>query len=206
MRRRQRSLRDPHLAALRRVRGRLRRPVLRPQPELRPEHLLRPQPNYWYNRRDNDDRNRDEARRQQRFDRPENDVVCDRRTQVCYKDKEIDASETREKFGKDAARRVDRVRDRYDNNDLFLPRKNTVCDRDDRTCYQNGDPNRKQTREFFGNKAASASRTTATGDRVAALTRALTPPAVLPPPAGSVFDRPHGRRPPPRRRDLARGP
>jgi hypothetical protein len=113
------------------------------------------EPNYWYNRRDNDNnRNRDEARRQPRFDRPENDVVCDRRTQVCYKDKEIDASETREKFGKDAARKVDRVRDRYDNNDIFLPRKNVVCERDDRTCYQNGDPNRKQTREYFGDRAA----------------------------------------------------
>ena len=122
------------------------------------------EPNYWFNRRDNDNnRNRDEAKRQPRFDRPENDVVCDRRTQVCYKDKEIDASETREKFGKDAARRVDRVRDKYDNNDLFLPRKNTVCDRDDKTCYQNGDPSRKQTREYFGNKAAK--RVDNNGDR-----------------------------------------
>ena len=110
------------------------------------------EPNYWFNRRDNNNRN--EARRQPRFDRPENDVVCDRRTQVCYKDKEIDASETREKFGKGAARRVDRVRDRYDNNDIFLPRKNVVCERDDRTCYQNGDPNKKQTREYFGNRTA----------------------------------------------------
>ena len=112
------------------------------------------EPNYWFNRRGNDNRDRDQARRQPRFDRPENDVVCDRRTEVCYKDREIDASETREKFGRDAARRVDRIRDRRDNNDVFLPRRNVVCDRDDKKCYQGGDANRRLTREYFGNKAA----------------------------------------------------
>ena len=112
------------------------------------------QPGYWYGgRRDNDD-DRREARREPRFDRPENNVVCDRRTETCYKNREIDASETREKFGKDASRKADRVRDRYDNNDVFLPRRNVVCDRDDKRCYQGGDPNRKLTREYFGNKAA----------------------------------------------------
>jgi hypothetical protein len=122
------------------------------QPELRPVHLLRPRAELLVQPADNDN-NRNEARRQPRFDRPENDVVCDRRTQVCYKDKEIDASETREKFGKDAARKVDRVRDRYDNNDIFLPRKNVVANGRP-TCYQNGDPSRKQTREYFGDRAA----------------------------------------------------
>lgn len=108
-------------------------------------------PRYWYGGRRNDD---DNNRRQPRFDRPENNVVCDRRTATCYKGREIDVSETREKFGRDAARKVERVRDRYDNNDIFRPRRNAVCDRDDKRCYQNGDPNRRLTREYFGNRAA----------------------------------------------------
>lgn len=112
-------------------------------------------PRYWYGgRRNDDDDDRRQARREPRLDRPENGVVCDRRTETCYKGREIDASETREKFGRDAARKVERVRDRYDNNDIFRPRRNAVCDRDDRRCYQNNDPNRRLTREYFGNRAA----------------------------------------------------
>jgi hypothetical protein len=39
--------------------------------------------------------------------RPDRSVVCDRATETCYRGREIDASETRDYFGKKAARRVD---------------------------------------------------------------------------------------------------
>jgi hypothetical protein len=87
-----------------------------------------------------------------RFDREGKDVVCDRRTEVCYKDGDIDASETRERFGKQPARKVERVRDRYDDNDLFLPRRNVVCNDENNTCYRNGKPNRQLSREYFGRR------------------------------------------------------
>jgi hypothetical protein len=87
-----------------------------------------------------------------RFDREGRDVVCDRRTEVCYKDGDIDASETRERFGKEPARKVERVRDRYDDNDLFLPRRNIVCNDENNTCYRNGKANRQLSREYFGRK------------------------------------------------------
>lgn len=107
-----------------------------------------------YGHYDNADRYyRDQARRNGRLVRKDDDVVCDRRTQVCYKDGDIDKSETRDQFGKNAAKRADRVRDRYDD-DAFLPRRNVVCDRDQRVCYKGGDADRKLTRDFFGKKAA----------------------------------------------------
>jgi hypothetical protein len=111
---------------------------------------------YAYNRSADDyyrdrGRDRDEGRR---LVRPERDVVCDRRTEVCYKDGDIDASETRERFGRDASRKVERVRDRYDNKDLFLPRRNIVCNDDNNTCYRNGKADRSLTREYFGRRAA----------------------------------------------------
>jgi hypothetical protein len=83
---------------------------------------------------------------------PEKNVVCDRRTEVCYKKGDIDASETRERFGGDAGRKVERVRDRYDDKDLFLPRRNVVCNDENNTCYRNGKANRELTREYFGRK------------------------------------------------------
>jgi hypothetical protein len=81
-------------------------------------------------------------------------VSCDQRTQVCYKDGEIDASETKDTFGKGAARRVDRVRDDAGTNNIFLPRNNTVCNRDEKVCYKNGRPDQSDTRDQFGKKAA----------------------------------------------------
>ena len=109
-------------------------------------------PGYWGNR--NADRYyRNQARQGGRLARPDDDVVCDRRTQVCYKDGKIDKSETHDFFGNKAARRADQVRDKYEE-DAFVLRKDVVCDRDRRVCYKDGDPNGKVTRDFFGNKAA----------------------------------------------------
>lgn len=86
--------------------------------------------------------------------RPDRNVVCDRATATCYRDGEIDASETRDYFGRGAARRVDRIRDRFGTNHIFRPQRDVVCDRKDRVCFKDGRPDRGETRDFFGRKAA----------------------------------------------------
>lgn len=80
-------------------------------------------------------------------------TLCDRRTQTCYKNGNIDASETRDQFGGKAGRRADNVRDQY-GGDTFVRSRNVACDRGDRVCYKNGQPDRSETRDAFGKKAA----------------------------------------------------
>lgn len=86
--------------------------------------------------------------------RPGRGVVCDRATATCYRDGEIDASETRDVFGRRAAREVDRVRDQAGTNRVFRADDDVVCNRLDRVCYKDGRPDRSETRDFFGKKAA----------------------------------------------------
>jgi hypothetical protein len=86
--------------------------------------------------------------------RPSGDVVCDRATATCYRDGEIDASDTRDVFGNRAARRVDRLRDQAGTNRIFRPDDDVVCNRRERVCYKDGHPDRSETRDFFGKKAA----------------------------------------------------
>jgi hypothetical protein len=86
--------------------------------------------------------------------RPAGDVVCDRRTETCYRRGQIDASETRDYFGRGPARRVDRIRDQARTNRIFRPDDNVVCNRRDKVCLKNGHPDRSETRDFFGKKAA----------------------------------------------------
>ena len=50
---------------------------------------------------------------------PSRGVVCDRATETCYRGREIDASETRDYFGREAARKVDRIRDTQGTNRIF---------------------------------------------------------------------------------------
>ena len=80
-------------------------------------------------------------------------TVCDRGTQTCYRNGNIDASETRDTFGGRAGRRADDVRDRY-GGDTYIRSRNVACDRGDRVCYKNGRPDRSDTRDVFGKKAA----------------------------------------------------
>jgi hypothetical protein len=79
---------------------------------------------------------------------------CDDRTQVCYKGGKLNTAETRDEFGRDAARRTTRLRERYDTKDIYLPRRNVVCDGGSNTCYRGGEPDRQATRDQFGRKAA----------------------------------------------------
>ena len=89
-----------------------------------------------------------------RFDRQGHEVVCDRLTKVCYKKGDIDASETRDRFGNHAGRRVDGIQDRNRTNDVFLPRPGVICNDQVNVCKTGGEPNRKLTRDYFGNQAA----------------------------------------------------
>ena len=86
--------------------------------------------------------------------RPRRDIVCDRATRTCYRDGEIDASETRDYFGNRAGRRVDRIRDAAGTNKIFRPDDDVVCNRRERVCFKDGRPDRSETRDFFGKKAA----------------------------------------------------
>ena len=85
---------------------------------------------------------------------PSRGVVCDRATETCYRGKEIDASETRDVFGRSAARQVDRVRDQAGTNRIYRVDDDVVCNRRTEICYKNGHPDRTETRDFFGKKAA----------------------------------------------------
>ena len=78
----------------------------------------------WGNRRE---RSRWEERNR-RFVRPGDDVTCDRRTSVCYKDGHIDKTETRVFFGNRASRRADAVRDRAGTGRVFVQKPGKWCD------------------------------------------------------------------------------
>lgn len=86
--------------------------------------------------------------------RPDRNVVCDRATETCYRGREIDASETRDYFGKSAARQVDRIRDQAGTNRVYRVDDDVVCNRSKEICYKNGRPDRSETRDYFGKKAA----------------------------------------------------
>lgn len=86
--------------------------------------------------------------------RPAGDIVCDRATQTCYRHGQIDASDTRDYFGRRAAREVDQVRDQAGTNRIYRPSDDVVCNRSDKICYKNGHPDRSETRDYFGKKAA----------------------------------------------------
>jgi hypothetical protein len=96
----------------------------------------------------------DSARTDHRFLRPRANVVCDRGTRICYKGGEIDKSDTERVFGARAGDRADNVRDRYGSARLFVPERGVTCDRGQRTCLEDGDPDRKLTRRYFGRQAA----------------------------------------------------
>jgi hypothetical protein len=81
-------------------------------------------------------------------------VVCDRASRLCYKDGKVDKSDTQSVFGERAGDRADRVRDRLGTGDMFVPERGVACDRERRLCLEDGDPDRKLTRRYFGRDAA----------------------------------------------------
>ena len=85
---------------------------------------------------------------------PRSGVVCDRVTETCYRGRDIDASETKDNFGRSAARRVDRIRDQAGTNRIYRASDDVVCNRRDKVCYKNGHADRSETRDYFGKKAA----------------------------------------------------
>ena len=87
---------------------------------------------------------------QSRTVRPSFGVVCDRATQTCYRGREIDASETRDVFGRRAAREVDRIRDAAGTNRIYRVDDDVVCNRRTKVCLKNGHPDNSETKDFFG--------------------------------------------------------
>ena len=102
------------------------------------------------------DRLRGSAATHDRFLRPRSSVVCDRATRLCYKEGEIDKSDTERLFGERAGDRADDLRDRYGRAGIFVPERDVTCDRERRVCFEDGDPDRGLTRRYFGKRAARA--------------------------------------------------
>jgi Fels-1 Prophage Protein-like len=80
--------------------------------------------------------------------------VCDRATRICYKQGRVDQSDTDRVFGESAGDRVDRVRNRLGTGRLFVPEPGVACNRASRVCLEDGDPDRRLTRRYFGRRAA----------------------------------------------------
>jgi hypothetical protein len=95
----------------------------------------------------------DSAQTDRRFLRPRAALVCDRATRICYKQGEIDKSDTERMFGARAGDRADDLRDRHGSARMLVPERGVACDRERRMCLEDGDPDRKLTRRFFGRQA-----------------------------------------------------
>lgn len=87
-------------------------------------------------------------------------VVCDQRTETCYKGGAIDKTETQAVFGNRAAREADRLRDRAGTGYIYVPRNagNSYCVNAEQVCYKNGRPDWSDTRDVYGKKAAQRLR------------------------------------------------
>lgn len=94
------------------------------------------------------------ARMSDRFLRPRSNLVCDRASRICYKNGKIDKSDTESVFGERAGDRADDLRDRFGTARLFVPQRGVACDRERKVCLEDGDPDRKLTRRYFGKGAA----------------------------------------------------
>ena len=86
--------------------------------------------------------------------RSDDRVSCDARTEVCYKNGRLDASETRDRFGKSASREVERIREQQGTGRVYVPRDGSVCNRAEGVCYKNGKPDWSDTRDYIGKNAA----------------------------------------------------
>ena len=92
------------------------------------------------------------ARASDRFLRPDRHVVCDRATSICYKRGEVDKSATEGVFGERAGDRADDLRDKLGTARLFVPERGVACDRGRRACFDDGEPDRRLTRRYFGRR------------------------------------------------------
>ena len=94
------------------------------------------------------------ACRDESFLRPRSELVCDRMTRIRYKDGEVDKSDTEHVFGRRAGKRADDFRDSHGTARLFVPEQGVSCDRERRRRFEDGDPDRRATRRYFGRRAA----------------------------------------------------
>ena len=98
------------------------------------------------------------ARADERFIRPNSGLVCDQVTRVCYKRGNVDKSDTKNVFGRRAAKRADQLRDERGTSAIFVPEQGAACDPTRRRCFSDGEPDRRLTRRHFGRGAARERR------------------------------------------------
>jgi Fels-1 Prophage Protein-like len=96
----------------------------------------------------------DSAQTDDRFLSPRSGLLCDRATRICYKDGNLDRSDTKHVFGKQAGKRADQLRDAHGTARVFVPERGVPCDRERRVCFDDGTPDRGLTRRYFGRRAA----------------------------------------------------
>ena len=102
----------------------------------------------------------DDLRSRHRFVRPSSKLVCDRASSICYKRGNVDKSPTQDIFGERAGDRADDLRDRLGTARLFVPQRDVACDRNRRVCFDDGVPDRKLSRRYFGREAAQTGEKT----------------------------------------------
>jgi hypothetical protein len=93
------------------------------------------------------------AQERRRFVRPDDGLVCDQVTRVCYKQGNVDKSDTKEFFGRRAAKRADRLRDERGSAEIFVPEPGVACDPQRERCFADGEPDRDLTKRHFGRRA-----------------------------------------------------
>ncbi|MGF1529352.1 MAG: YcgJ family protein [Candidatus Competibacterales bacterium] len=82
---------------------------------------------------------------------PEQGVMCQSRTQICYRNGAPSIAATRRYFGRDAAEAIGRDLRR---GDVFRPERGVVCRRRLQECEDRFGPNVGLTRIYFGRDAA----------------------------------------------------
>ena len=96
------------------------------------------------------------VRSSDRFARPQSGVVCDRRTNVCYKNGEARPERNQGCVRRPGTDRVEGIRKRNGTGKLFLPDRGVTCNSIRKVCYDDGVADFSQTRRYFGDRAADA--------------------------------------------------
>jgi hypothetical protein len=83
-------------------------------------------------------------------------VSCDPARTSCVIGQAASARQERYRagVGERAGDRADDLRDRFGTARLFVPQRGVACDRERRVCLEDGEPDRKLTRRYFGRGAA----------------------------------------------------
>jgi hypothetical protein len=88
---------------------------------------------------------------------PKRGVFCDESVATCYVEDEAHPGYTKQQFGSEAARDLERRIDRGKNapDGLYRPIGGSICDRRSQVCYDRGGASARLTRDEFGRDAAA---------------------------------------------------